>query len=236
MLAAIRAELKALGNPKRAEKSVHYFSAGPQLPGTKDIYRGVPVPEIRRIAKANRDIAIADLSKLANSKFHDERLCALIILNHKYEKAESDSERTDLFEFWLALLKSNKINNWDLIDTSAPVMGKILSRYLGYNAAFLHGLAKSEIIWERRAAILLTFALIRINKFGPTLAIARDLIDDKEDLIHKAAGWMLREVGNRDQAKLTEFLMRHKSQMPRTMLRYAIEKYSPKQRAEFMKR
>ncbi len=236
MLAAIRAELKALENPKRAEKSVHYFSAGPQLPGTKDTYRGVPVPEIRRIAKANCDIAIADLSKLANSKFHDERLCALIILNHKYEKAESDSERTDLFEFWLALLKSNKINNWDLIDTSAPVMGKILSRHLGYNAAFLHGLAKSEIIWERRAAILLTFALIRINKFGPTLAIARDLIDDKEDLIHKAAGWMLREVGNRDQAKLTEFLMRHKSQMPRTMLRYAIEKYSPKQRAEFMKR
>jgi 3-methyladenine DNA glycosylase AlkD len=115
-------------------------------------------------------------------------------------------------------------------------MGKILSRHLGYNAAFLHGLAKSEIIWERRAAILLTFALIRINKFGPTLALARDLIDDKEDLIHKAVGWMLREVGNRDQEKLTEFLIKHKTKMPRTMLRYAIEKYSPRQRAEFMKR
>jgi len=160
----------------------------------------------------------------------------LIILNHKFDKATSDVERIDYFEFWLDLLRSNRVNNWDLIDTSAPVMGKILARHLGYNAEFLHGLAKSEVLWERRAAILLTFALIRINKFGPTLAIARDLLNDKEDLIHKAVGWMLREVGNRDREKLTEFLNKYKTQMPRTMLRYAIEKYSPKQRAAFMAR
>lgn len=236
MLTAIKSELASLANPGRAEKSVHYFSSGTQLPGTVDIYRGVAVPDIRRIAKANNEISMGDLTKLANSKFHDERLCALLILNHWFEKATDDVERTEYFEFWLKLLKSNKINNWDLIDTSAPVMGKILSRHVGYNAEFMHNLAKSEILWERRAAILLTFALIRINKFGPTLAIARDLLEDKEDLIHKAVGWMLREVGNRDKDKLTDFLNKYRHSMPRTMLRYAIEKYSPRERAEFMAR
>ena len=228
--------MAGLANPQRAEKSVHYFSSGPQLTGTLDIYRGVAVPEIRRIAKAHSAISISDLTKLANSKFHDERLCALIILNHRFEKAADDTERIEYFEFWLRLLKSNKINNWDLIDTSAPVMGKILSRHVGYNAEFMHNLAKSELIWERRAAILLTFALIRINKFGPTLAIARDLLEDKEDLIHKAVGWMLREVGNRDKEKLTDFLNKYKHRMPRTMLRYAIEKFSPRERSDFMAR
>lgn len=236
MLTTIQKELALLANPSRAEKSVHYFSTGPQLPGTIDIYRGVAVPDTRRIARANRDLSLTDLGKLARSKFHDERLCALIILNHKYEKAATDNQRIELFEFWLKLLRSNKINNWDLIDTSAPVMGKILSRHIGYGADFLHGLAKSEVIWERRAAILLTFALIRINKFGPTLAIAKDLLNDKEDLIHKAVGWMLREVGKRDEVKLTEFLDKHAKRMPRTMLRYSIEKYGPKDRARFMAR
>lgn len=226
----------ALANPTRAEKSTHYFSSGPQLPGTVDIYRGVAVPGIRRIAKANQDISMSDLTKLANSKFHDERLCSLIILNHKFDKAQDDVQRVEYFEFWLSLLKKNKINNWDLIDTSAPVMGKILSRHLGYNAEFMHNLAKSPIIWERRAAILLTFALIRIHKFGPTLAIAKDLLKDKEDLIHKAVGWMLREVGNRDQQKLVDFLSKHATVMPRTMLRYSIEKLDLKQRKYFMQR
>ena len=236
MLSSIRKELLALANPSRAEKSAHYFSSGPQVPGTVDVYRGVAVPEIRRIAKANQDISMTDLAKLAESKFHDERLCSLIILNHKFDKAQDDVQRVEYFEFWLSLLKKNKINNWDLIDTSAPVMGKILSRHLGYNAEFMHSLAKSPIIWERRAAILLTFALIRINKFGPTLAIAKDLLNDKEDLIHKAVGWMLREVGNRDEQKLIEFLSKHATVMPRTMLRYSIEKLDTKQRKYFMQR
>lgn len=236
MLKAIQQELIGLANPSRAMKSAHYFRTGTQSPGTIDVYRGIAVPEIRRIAKANRDISMTDLMRLAKSKFHDERLMALIILNHKFDRATSDVERIDYFEFWLDLLRSNRVNNWDLIDTSAPVMGKILARHVGYNADFLRGLAKSEMLWERRAAILLTFALIRINKFGPTLAIARDLLNDKEDLIHKAVGWMLREVGNRDREKLTEFLNKYKAQMPRTMLRYAIEKYSPKERAAFMAR
>ncbi len=236
MLAKLRKDLASLANPGRAEKSIHYFKAGTQLPGTVDVYRGVPVPEIRRIAKANKDISLSDLAKLANSKYHDERLCALIILNHKYEKAETDGQRIELFEFWLKLLRSNRVNNWDLVDTSAPIMGKILARHVGYNAEFLHGLAKSDVLWERRASILLTFALIRIGKFGPTLAIARDLLGDKEDLIHKAVGWMLREVGNRDEELLTEFLNKHRLKMPRTMLRYAIEKYEPAQRAKFLAR
>ncbi|MFM8926724.1 MAG: DNA alkylation repair protein [Rhodoluna sp.] len=234
MLLELTQRLGKLGSPSRAEKSAHYFRTGPQKPGTKDIYRAVPVPEIRKLAKEFKELTMSELAKLAKSQFHDERLCALIILNQKYEKAKTDQERIELFEFWLKLLRANKINNWDLVDTSAPVMGKILSRHLGYNAAFLHSMAKAESIWERRAAILLTFALIRINKFGPTLAIARDLLNDKEDLIHKAVGWMLREVGNRDKQTLTLFLEKHRSKMPRTMLRYAIEKYSPKERAYFL--
>lgn len=236
MLTAIQKELAAQANPKRAEQSVHYFSAGAQLPGTIDYYRGVPVPEIRRIARENRELKITDLRKLANSTFHDERLCALFILNHRYEKAITDAQRIELFEFWLKLLKSNKLNNWDLIDTSAPVMGRILSLHLGYGAKFLHSLAKSQVLWERRAAILLTFALIRMNKFGPTIAIAKDLLNDKEDLIHKAVGWMLREVGKRDLELLNDFLHKYSKRMPRTMLRYAIEKHGAKDRAKFMAR
>ena len=234
MLADLTERLAKLGSPSRAEKSAHYFRSGSELSGTKDIYRGVPVPEIRKLAKEFRNISQSDLTRLAKSKYHDERLCALLILNDRFERADTDQKRIELFEFWLNLLRSNKINNWDLVDTSAPVMGKILPRHLGYRAEFLHGLAKSENIWERRAAILLTFALIRINKFGPTLAIARDLLHDDQDLIHKAVGWMLREVGNRDKDTLTAFLEKHRREMPRTMLRYAIEKYSPKERAYFL--
>ena len=157
-----------------------------------------------------------------------------MILNHKYAKAKDDAQRIQLFEFWLDLVKNYKVNNWDLIDASAPYMGEILSRHLGFGAPFLRALSKSENLWERRASILLTFPLIRIGKFGPTLAMAKEALADEHHLIHKAAGWMLREVGKRDQDLLTEFLLKHKAKMPRTMLRYAIEKYSEKERKAFL--
>ena len=234
MLKELRKELKALATETRAENSARYFKTGKGEYGEGDIFIGVTVPDTRSVAKKYKDLNQEDLDVLANSKFHEERLCALLILNHQYTKAKDNNERKEIFDYWLSLVANYKVNNWDLIDTSAPVLGEILSRHIGYGAPFMHALAKSNNLWERRAAIILTFPLIRINKFGPTLAIARDLLNDEHDLIHKASGWMLREVGNRDEETLTEFLNKYKHQMPRTMLRYAIEKYGPTARAKFL--
>ena len=234
MLKKLRKELKALATETRAENSARYFKTGKGEYGEGDIFIGVTVPDTRSVAKKYKDLNQEDLDVLANSKFHEERLCALLILNYQYTKAKDNNERKEIFDYWLSLVANYKVNNWDLIDTSAPVLGEILSRHIGYGAPFLHGLAKSDNLWERRAAIILTFPLIRINKFGPTLAIAKDLFNDEHDLIHKASGWMLREVGNRDEETLTEFLNKYKHQMPRTMLRYAIEKYGPTARAKFL--
>jgi 3-methyladenine DNA glycosylase AlkD len=234
LLKELRKELKALATETRAENSARYFKTGKGEYGEGDIFIGVTVPDTRSVAKKYKDLNQEDLDVLANSKFHEERLCALLILNYQYTKAKDNNERKEIFDYWLSLVANYKVNNWDLIDTSAPVLGEILSRHIGYGAPFLHGLAKSDNLWERRAAIILTFPLIRINKFGPTLAIAKDLFNDEHDLIHKASGWMLREVGNRDEETLTEFLNKYKHQMPRTMLRYAIEKYGPTARAKFL--
>lgn len=233
-LAQIRKDLKALSTAERAKGSAKYFKTGVGEYGEGDIFLGVTVPDTRKIAKKYKSLFPEDLFELARSTYHEERLCALLILVGQYSKAKTDQERIELFEFWLMLVRENYVNNWDLIDTSAPYLGEILSRHLGYNAAFIHGLAKSSNLWERRASIMLTFALIRKSKFGPTKAIARDLLNDKHDLIHKAVGWMLREMGNRDKAELLAFLDQYKVQMPRTMLRYAIEKFSPAERTKYL--
>ena len=230
----LKKDLRAVASKEWAVGSAKTKVFGEDSYGAGDIFLGVTVPDTRLIAKKYKDLPQTELARLANSTFHEERLTALVILNHKYSKAKDDAERIALFEFWLMLVKTNKVNNWDLIDASAPYMGEILSRHLGYGAPFLRALAKSDNLWERRASILLTFPLIRIGKFGPTLAMAKEALTDEHHLIHKAAGWMLREVGKRDQELLTEFLNKHKARMPRTMLRYAIEKYNPQERKEFL--
>ena len=235
-LSQLRKELKALASPERAVGSAKTKVFGQDDYGAGDIFLGITVPNTRLIAKKFRALPQEELVTLANSKYHEERLTALIILNHKYAKASDDSERIELFEFWLMLVKTYKVNNWDLIDASAPYMGEILTRHLGYGAPFLRALAKSENLWERRASIILTFPLIRKGKHGPTLDMAKEALTDEHHLIHKAAGWMLREVGKRDKDLLTDFLVKYKNQMPRTMLRYAIEKYSENQRKAFLAR
>jgi 3-methyladenine DNA glycosylase AlkD len=233
-LSQLRKDLRAVSSKEWALGSARTKVFGQDDYGYGDLFLGVKVPDTRAIAKKFRDLPKEELVALANSKYHEERLTALIILNHKYANAGDNSERIGLFEFWLLLVKTYKVNNWDLIDASAPYMGEILSRHLGYGAPFLRALAKSDNLWERRASIILTFPLIRLGKFGPTLAMAKDLLNDDHHLIHKATGWMLREVGNRDQEILTKFLLQHKNTMPRTMLRYAIEKYSPEERKAFL--
>lgn len=233
-LSQLRKDLRAVASKEWALGSARTKVFGQDDYGYGDLFLGVKVPDTRAIAKKFRDLPQEELVTLANSKYHEERLTALIILNHKYANARDNSERIELFEFWLMLVKTYKVNNWDLIDASAPYMGEILSRHLGYGAPFMRALAKSDNLWERRACIILTFPLIRLGKFGPTLAMAKDLLNDEHHLIHKATGWMLREVGNRDQEILTKFLLQHKNTMPRTMLRYAIEKYSPEERKAFL--
>jgi len=230
----LKKDLRAVASKEWAVGSAKTKVFGEDSYGAGDIFLGVTVPDTRAIAKKYKNLPQEELAELANSKYHEERLTALVILNHKYSKAKDDAERIQLFEFWLMLVKTNKVNNWDLIDASAPYMGEILARHLGYGAPFLRALSKSDNLWERRASILLTFPLIRIGKFGPTLAMAKEALTDEHHLIHKAAGWMLREVGKRDQELLTEFLLKHKKKMPRTMLRYAIEKYSEKERKAFL--
>ena len=233
-LSQLRKDLRAVATKEWAIGSAKTKVFGEDSYGAGDLFLGVTVPDTRAIAKKYKDLPHEELSTLASSKYHEERLTALVILNHKYSKAKDDAECIRLFEFWLDLLKNNHVNNWDLIDASAPYMGEILTRHLGFGAPFLRALSKSENLWERRASILLTFPLIRIGKFGPTLTMAKEALTDEHHLIHKAAGWMLREVGKRDQDLLTEFLLKHKAKMPRTMLRYAIEKYAEKERKVFL--
>ncbi len=233
-LSQLRKDLRAVSSKEWAVGSDKTKVFGEDSYGAGDLFLGVTVPDTRLIAKKFKDLPNEELVELANSKYHEERLTALVILNHRYSKAKDDAERIQLFEFWIDLVKNYKVNNWDLIDASAPYMGEILTRHLGYGAPFLRALSKSENLWERRASIILTLPLIRIGKFGPTLAMAKESLTDEHHLIHKAAGWMLREVGKRDQDLLTEFLLKHKAKMPRTMLRYAIEKYSEKERKAFL--
>lgn len=233
-LTQLRKDLRVVASKDWAIGSAKTKVYGEDSYGAGDIFLGITVPGTRLIAKKYRDLPHEELVILANSKYHEERLTALVILNHKYAKAKDDAQRIELFEFWLDLVKNYKVNNWDLIDASAPYMGEILKRHLGYGSSFLTALSKSENLWERRASIILTFPLIRIGKFGPTLAMAEEALTDEHHLIHKAAGWMLREVGKRDQDLLTDFILKHKANMPRTMLRYAIEKYSEEERKAFL--
>jgi len=233
-LAALKADLRSLATKERALGAAKYFKTGPGEYGEGDTFIGVTVPDTRKIAKKYKELFMEDLYVLARSKVHEERLCALLILVSRYQRAKSNTERKELFEFWLELLSDGFVNNWDLIDTSAPTLGDILSRNVGYGTQFLTELADSWNLWERRASIILTFALIRAGKFSATKTIALHLMEDNHDLIHKAVGWTLREVGNRDKEWLTEFLNKYKNQMPRTSLRYAIEKYSKEERAVFL--
>ena len=192
---------------------------------------GIIVPEQRKIANKYKSLDLKDVQKLLDSKIHEERLVALFILVDKYAKAE-EKEKKDIFDFYLR--NTQKINNWDLVDLSAH---KILGEYLSdKDRSIIYKLAKSENLWERRIAVLTTFRFIKNSQFEDALKIGEFLLKDKHDLIHKAVGWMLREIGNRDQKTEEEFLMKYYKVMPRTMLRYAIEKLDDKKRKFYLKK
>jgi 3-methyladenine DNA glycosylase AlkD len=228
-LTSLKNEIKKASDSVQAIGLQRFFKTGPGEYGEGDIFAGLKVPVSRSIALKFKHLSLQDISILIKSKIHEERLIALFILIAKYKK-ETETGKEKIFRFYL---KNRKyINNWDLVDLSAPnIPGDFLK---DKNKDLLYEYAHSKNLWERRIAILSTFAFIRSGDFSHTFAVSDILLHDKHDLIHKAVGWMLREAGKRDYGSLEEFLIPRYASMPRTMLRYAIEKLPEKRRKEFL--
>lgn len=228
MLKKITKELKSLGDKKQAEILQRFFKTGKGQYGEGDIFLGIKVPVQRQICK-KYDLTLEEIQELLNSRIHEHRLCGILALVDKYKKAKKKKE---IFRFYLK--NSKRINNWDLVDLSAPnIVGDYL---LEKDKKVIYKLVKSKNLWEKRIAIISTFTFIRNGKFKDTLKISDILLKDRHDLIHKAVGWMLREVGKRDIKVLESFLRKHYKDMPRTMLRYSIEKFPEKKRKSILLR
>lgn len=231
MLSDLQTALRAQATPERKKGNERYFKSGPGQYGAGDIFLGVTVPVTRIIAKEFKDLSLDDCSQLLLSPLHEERLCALHILVARYQKSKTTAERKVLHDFYITHVTG--INNWDLVDTSAPhIVGAYC--YETNNFDLLYAWIVDEDLWKRRIALLATQYSIRKGVFTHLLQLAVQVLDDKEDLIHKAAGWMLREVGNRDQHVLETFLKQQYKKMPRTMLRYAIEKFDEPKRQIYL--
>jgi 3-methyladenine DNA glycosylase AlkD len=228
--------LAAFADPVRAKNSNWFFKTGPGEYGQGDIFIGATVPQVRSVGKGFSDLPLDQIEVLAQSHIHEERLMAAHILAARFGKLKptpgNRALRQELFDFYLRLGVEQRWNNWDLIDTSAPYFGAWLVE--NANPELLEDLAKSESIWDRRMAIMFTFAHVRAGLTEPTLKIARILHHDKQDLIHKAVGWMLREMGKKNIDVLRTYLEEQAATMARTQLRYAIEKLEPNERAHFM--
>ncbi|MES2214496.1 MAG: DNA alkylation repair protein [Pseudomonadota bacterium] len=213
------------------EKAAMFFKTGPGDYAEHDQFIGVPVPILRKIAKDFAYLSLEELEGLIKSKINEERLLALIILTEQYKRAK-ERDKEMLYLFYMDHL--SYVNNWNLVDSSAHLL--LGAHLLNKNRDILLSLAKSEIIWERRVAIVATWMFIRCNDLEWTFKIAKILLNDKHDLIHKASGWMLRELGKRDEVGLMQFLDLYAADMPRTMLRYAIEKLPPDTRKLYLRR
>lgn len=230
--AAVRADLKALADPRRAESSAWFFKTGPGQYGHGDKFLGIPVPLQRKVARKFRDLPLPQARALLHSPWHEERLTALLILVGLFQRAKTEAAREAVVKAYLAELRW--VNNWDLVDSSA---GYILGVWLrDKDRGVLYKLIKSKGLWERRVAMVATQGLINAGESKDALALAEALLGDREDLMHKAAGWMLREAGKRVSVEdLRGFLSRNAGRMPRTMLRYAIERLGPLERQKWMK-
>ena len=227
----VQTRLRSLGNAKDARILTRFFKTGPGEYGEGDVFIGIRVPVIRKVAKEFKDLPLSEAESLLHSHIHEERLAALVILGSQAAKADAKTSK-QIYDLYLA--NTEFVNNWDLVDLSAP---HLVGAYLGGKSRrSLYRLAKSKSLWERRISIIATLHFISQNDFADTLKIAELLLADEEDLIHKAVGWMLREVGKRDVEALEQFLQKHHQVMPRTMLRYAIETFSKRKRKSFLKR
>jgi|ERR1035437_1350526 3-methyladenine DNA glycosylase AlkD len=229
-LIEIKKEIKKNANPQKAELLQRFFKTGPGQYGEGDIFLGIMVPVQRSIAKKYKELSLKNIKELLNSDKHEERLIALLILVEQYKKGD-EQKKEDIFTFYH--LNRKRINNWDLVDLTAHIISG--SYLIDKDKIILYKLAESKNIWDRRIAVISTFHFIKNNVFNDALGIAEILLNDKHDLIHKAVGWMLREIGNRDMNTEEKFLEKHYKKMPRTMFRYAIEKFPEKKRLAYLK-
>ena len=226
----IQKRLKNLGNRKHAAVSQRFFKTGPGQYGEGDVFIGVRVPVLRKLAKEYSDLAVGDIVILLQSHIHEERLLALLLLVGSFSKGDEAAKKS-IYEIYLS--NTEYVNNWDLVDSSAE---HIVGAYLiNRSKAVLYRLAESENLWERRISIMSTFHFIKRHQFSETLKISKILLSDLQDLIHKATGWMLREIGKRHLQTEENFLKMHYQKMPRTMLRYAIEKFPEPKRQRYLK-
>jgi len=222
--------LRRLADPQIAGHSQRFFKTGPGQYGEGDLFLGIRVPVLREQAKKFKNAPLGEVQSLLKSAYHEERLCALLLLVQKFSQGNPADQKA-VYELYLK--NTRYINNWDLVDLSAYwVVGAWLA---DKDRHPLYALAHSKSLWERRIAIISTFYFIKNRQFADTLKIAKLLLTDREGLMHKATGWMLREVGKRDSIAEKEFLKAHYSRMPRTMLRYAIEKFPEKERLKYLK-
>ena len=230
MIQQIQTELTALADPERAKQQQRYFKTGPGEYAEGDIFRGIRMPVLRGLCKKYKHITLEEAEELLASAYHEDRLLALLLFVELYRKGKAQ-QKQQVYESYLR--HTALINNWDLVDTSAyHIVGPHLMKR---DKAPLYQLARSSLLWERRIAIIATFHFIRQRHFDDTLNLATILLNDPEDLIHKAVGWMLREVGKRHLPTEEAFLRPVYKQMPRTMLRYAIERFPKEKRLRYLK-
>jgi 3-methyladenine DNA glycosylase AlkD len=221
--------MRRIADPDRARSLQWFFKTGRGEYGEGDRVLGLTVPQVRRLAKDYMDVPLDQVAGLLESRWHEIRMLALVLLTARYRDAD-EAERAKIYRLYLR--RTDRINNWDLVDVSAP---RIVGAHLATRPrAILRRLARSASVWERRIAVLATLAFISRGEFDDTLELATLLLDDPHDLMHKAVGWMLREVGKRDERVLCRYLDRHASRMPRTALRYAVERLSPARRTRYM--
>lgn len=229
-VAAVRARLRPLADARTAELSQRFFKTGAGEYGHGDRFLGIRVPVLRKVAREFRAAPLSVAFALLRSRLHEERLMALFMLVERYARG-TPAEQQRIYERYLEAVPKH-VNNWDLVDASAPyIVGAHLAQR---GRGVLYELARSAHLWRRRVSIIATFWFVRRGEFTDTLALAEILLEDRDDLIHKATGWMLREVGNRDRAVAEAFVRRHCRHMPRTMLRYAIEKYPERTRRAYL--
>lgn len=228
--AQVRKELARRSNAEVAAFLQQFFKTGPGEYGEGDRFRGIRVPVLRELSRTFRGLSLNDTIKLLHSKWHEDRLLALLLLVRRFRTAD-ERQRAEIYRLFLANI--DRVNNWDLVDSSAPqIVGAFLREK---DRQPLRQMARSTSLWERRIAIMATFDFIRQDDFDETLRIARILLRDPEDLIQKAVGWMLREVGQRSRGALRRFLGEHAARMPRVMLRYAIEKFPETERQKYLR-
>jgi 3-methyladenine DNA glycosylase AlkD len=226
-------EIQALSNRGRAHDLQKFFQTAPGQYGEGDVFLGLTVPQVRTVAKEYKAISLNEIDLLIRTKFHEVRLCGLVILTLQYKAAKERKTKKKLFDLYMKAMTDGYINNWDLVDVTAPIIGEYLidsdNPYV-----LLYKLAKSKSLWQRRVSMVFTFAFIRSGDIEPTFEMAEKLLHDKHDLIHKAVGWALREAGKLNGIALRNFLAAHSHEMPRTMLRYSIEKFSERERKKWL--